>query len=797
MFKSIKYKLVIAFMIVALIPFGIVSFISFQNSKAEIEEIVFNQLTAIRENKADQIESYFEEIDNQIITFSESRMIIDAMKEFKETFYQVSQEATDQQYEEALKGTHDYIKNKFLPRLNENLSSSKSAQEFYSDSINTVLLQHEYISSNPNEMGSKDNLDKGSSNYSYNEIHESYHPIIKSYLHKFEYYDIFLVDIDTGDIVYSVYKESDYGTNLINGPYKNSNIAKVFERAKEATNKDEFFIEDYDFYDPSYHAPAAFISSAIYDGNDKVGVLIFQMPVDKINGIMTNHGNWKDSGLGESGEIYIVGSDKKLRSMSRFLIEDKAGYLDTLRGVGISEEVLSNINKMETSILYQAVDSDASKDALNGNSNTKVVKDYRNINVLSSYSPLEIKGVDWVILSEIDELEAYEAINELRTIMVAIAAGVFFIVLITSIIFSRGISSPLIATTAILKDISEGEGDLTKQLLSKSNDETGQMSKWFNLFVEKLRAIIIEIIEKSKSLRHNIEEFDGMMKDSNNNLRDIIDEVQIVNDSIQTNASVSEEVNASIEELSSTSHSIYEKTLDTLTNNKKMTDATLKGKETIIDVVSTIDDVKEKSENVSSVINELKKSAEGIGEIVSLITSITEQTNLLALNASIEAARAGEHGKGFAVVAEEVRKLAEESASSTSKIYEMIMDIQSQMEETVKIMDEEKEIISKTVKKGTDAREQFDQISEIIDFISEEINDITKASEQQSKIADDMAKAVESLATSTQENAEAIQNIASRTQEQSNIISNMETGNNTVKVLIGELDEISGKFKVK
>lgn len=797
MFKSIKYKLVLTFLIIALIPFAIVSFISFNNSKSEIQTIMFHQLTSIRETKAAQIESYFRDMNNQILTFSENQMVINAMNEFNNAFNNVASELDENLVNTARTNMTSYVDNEFLPRLLENIDADSNPTSYMSTSPNALLLQNEYIYDNDNPVGSKHLYDQGRSDITYNMIHKKYHPIFKSFLEKFSYYDIFLVDIDSGNIVYSVFKESDYASSLKNGPYKDSNLAKVFESAANSSGNNEFFIEDFDFYDPSYHAPAAFISSPIYDENEKIGVLIFQMPVDKINGIMTSEGKWRESGLGDSGEMYLVGHDGKLRSISRFLIEDKEGYLSTLRSIGVSESIISSIDKINTSILYQDIDTEASRDAISGNNDTRIINDYRNIPVLSSYKALNIEGLNWAILSEIDEDEAFQAINQLRNIMMIMAVIILVIILISSITFAATIAKPIRSTTDILKDISEGEGDLTKKIEAKSKDETGQMAKWFNLFVEKLKVIIENIIDKTKYLRKNIDNFDQLMVSSNSNLRDIIDEVQIVNDSIQTNASVSEEVNASIEELSSTSHAIFQRTLETLDKNNEMTGAAEKGKSGIIDVVSTINNVKIKSENVSQVLNELKEAAEGIGDIISIITSISEQTNLLALNASIEAARAGEHGKGFAVVAEEVRKLAEESADSTGKIYEMILQIQDKMKDTVSIMDEEKRIIDETVLKGTEARDQFDSISEIIEVISDDINIITKSAEQQSKIADDMAKAVESLAISTQENAMAIQKIANKTEEQSHIISNMEEGNRSVKELVDDLTEITGKFKVK
>ena len=148
---------------------------------------------------------------------------------------------------------------------------------------------------------------------------------MRNFLEKFGYYDIFLIDIDTGHIVYSVFKEADYATSLLTGPYANSNLGKAFQTARTANAPSFTYLIDFSPYAPSYNAPASFIVSPIFEQDKLLGVAAFQMPVDQINNIMTTHQNWRNMGLGESDETYIVGLDLTLKNESRFLIEDSSG----------------------------------------------------------------------------------------------------------------------------------------------------------------------------------------------------------------------------------------------------------------------------------------------------------------------------------------------------------------------------------------------------------------------------------------------------------------------------------------
>ena len=140
--------------------------------------------------------------------------------------------------------------------------------------------------------------------------------MIRSYLKKFGYYDIFLCDLASGDIVYSVFKELDFTTSLKEGPYAKTNFGRAFAMAAAADSPDDVFLVDYEPYTPSYEDAASFISSPIFDGKQKIGVAIFQMPIDRINAIMAER-----TGLGETGETYAVGPDNLFRNDSRFLEE--------------------------------------------------------------------------------------------------------------------------------------------------------------------------------------------------------------------------------------------------------------------------------------------------------------------------------------------------------------------------------------------------------------------------------------------------------------------------------------------
>ncbi|MFQ5787402.1 MAG: PAS domain S-box protein, partial [Thermodesulfobacteriota bacterium] len=488
MFKnlSIRTKLTLILLLVGILSINITGWLCYLNPKNTVEKVYTNNLASIRETKKQQIETYFNQIRDQVITFSEDQMIIDAMKQFKRAFYSVKKNnvcANNQILHYAL-SVSDYYKNEYLARLNPNVINKREVEQYLPDNDAAIILQYHYIANNRNPTGFKDNLEMAADGSQYSRIHSKYHPIIRNYLKKFGYYDIFLIDADTGRIVYSVFKEVDYATSLLTGPYRNTNFARVFKEAQNAPDNEFARLVDFEFYDPSYSDPASFIASPIFDGDKQIGVLVFQMPVDEINQVMTGNYNWGNEGLGESGETYIAGSDYKMRNDSRFLIEEPDRYFELIEQAGADKEVINQIKSHSTSIMFQNLYTEAVEDALNGNTNTRIIIDYRGVPVLSSYTPLNIEGVNWVILSEIDKEEAFASLDVIRDRIVFITLIFSALVAIIALLISKNISRPIIKLVNSMDSVSKG--DLSKRVNIARKDEIGKLVDTFNKMADNL-----------------------------------------------------------------------------------------------------------------------------------------------------------------------------------------------------------------------------------------------------------------------------------------------------------------------
>ena len=374
----------------------------------------FDQLRSITMTKKRSIEYYFDIIRNQIITFSENTMVISAMRELKEAFFKLSENHDQEKSFFMKESLRNYYADEFIPRLNENSDDVEDVSKYLPEEIITSLLQFHYISNNPHPTGQKSALDDAGDGSDYSRVHATYHPLMRSFLEKFGYYDIFLVDDVTGYMVYSVFKEVDFATSLLKGVYSKTNFGRVVEEAASNTDKSFVRLIDFEPYDPSYWAPASFIARPIFDGDQKLGILVFQMPINKINQVLTGNNKWNEDGLGESGETFIVGSDYKMRSMSRELIEDNDQYFNKLKSMGYANSIIRQIKKTNTNILLEKVELDSVSKALKGTMSTQLEKDQSGVERLNAFAPLDIADVHWAIMSTMKEKEVSQRINNLQ-----------------------------------------------------------------------------------------------------------------------------------------------------------------------------------------------------------------------------------------------------------------------------------------------------------------------------------------------------------------------------------------------
>lgn len=365
--------------------------------------------------------------------------------------------------------------------------------------------------------------------------------------------------------------------------------------------------------------------------------------------------------------------------------------------------------------------------------------------------------------------------TEVDTIVTNALVDAIWLVLIISLVAASlayavqlSIVRPVKDVVSALRDIAEGEGDLTRRLPVTGSDEVSELAQCFNQFVERLHTIITSVAETAQQVSTNAVTLSKLSKDNEGEIRTQQAEIQQIVVAVKEMSSVVQDVTFSVTE--------------TADKSLQADGAASAGKTLVVNTMGQITSLSGEIKTAAEVIDRLRQETVSIGSVLDVIRGIAEQTNLLALNAAIEAARAGEQGRGFAVVADEVRTLASKTQSSTTEIREMIERLQSGSRDAVEMMSAGTTQADAAVVQASDASSALEHITEIVSVIRDRTNQIAAASEQQSA-------ATRQIET----NIDRISSVATHTAESSSRITS-STG--SLADMAARMAELVGRFKI-
>jgi len=283
---------------------------------------------------------------------------------------------------------------------------------------------------------------------------------LKTFRRVYGYYDVFLIDSE-GNILFTATSESDLGTNLFTGPYSDTLFARACKQALESGRP---AFSDFEFYAPSNNAPMGFLASPIIDENgEKIGLIAFQIPIDKIDGIMQDR-----TGLGKIGETFLVGDDLLLRSNSALHEEEKilSTSVDTEQTQEWHREHIAGGTEKESEAML-------------------VYRGHHGRKVLGTQALVSVAGIKWGLIAEVEEAEAFAAVVRQKTVMLGLWAVTALVILLAALVLSQRIVQPVLALTATAEGIRTGNRDVRAE--ATSEDEVGTLAKVFNAMLDALR----------------------------------------------------------------------------------------------------------------------------------------------------------------------------------------------------------------------------------------------------------------------------------------------------------------------
>jgi diguanylate cyclase (GGDEF)-like protein len=391
----------------ALLSALVTGIIAYTNTYEELKVAAQDKLFSLLESRKATLHHYFDDISNDVIFHAQNPVVREALTAFSLAWADLGQAPTKQ-------------------------------------------LQKTYVDKNPYADGQKSAFLYANNGTRYDQAHAKYHPTFLNLKTLNHYHDFFLFDTQ-GNLLYTVVKERDFATNILTGEWAYTHLASAFNKIIKTKQPGQVIFEDFQLYPPSNNEPAGFIGTKVTNRDAKViGVLILQMPISPLNNVMQ-----VTAGMGKSGETYVVGPDKLMRSDSRFFAGE--------------------------SILKTRVNTPSVDRALAGHSGVHIITDYRGVSVYSAYAPFNFAQLRWMIAAEVDEHEIMQPIYNMNYFFFISTCIVVGVILLFGYLLSANIAQPIVNMTHIMRQLADN--NLTVNIgVPERKDEVGYMAKALNIF---------------------------------------------------------------------------------------------------------------------------------------------------------------------------------------------------------------------------------------------------------------------------------------------------------------------------
>ena len=468
---SIQSKLLVMLLVTSVLSAAVVGAIGYQSGRSSLRDAVFDRLTEIRQSQSRQLREGIGDLKNSLVIYSRGATSTEAIQAFTAGFDQLNAATISPAQQQSLV---DYYTRQFAPE------KAAIGEEVDVDAVlprtNASRYLQAYYTTPFTDWDEAIKFDNAGDGSAWSAANARFNDFFREIVQRFEFEDALLLDT-RGNVVYSAYKGVDLGTNVYNGPFRGGLLGSAYKEALDSNTVDYVGITDFGEYEPADEPTAWFLSPVGPQGNVE-GVLALQFPISKINRLMTMDRRWQESGMGKTGETFIVGPDDLMRSDSRLFLEDPDAYKRDVVDAGTAPDIASEAIQRGGTTLIQPVPTEATKLAQRGESGTLIAEDYLGHETLQAFAPAGIEGLRWNVVAKINTSEAFAPVSAFTRTLVLSTVAIIFVVCLAAMLLARLFVRPIRRLESGAQKISSGDYNIS--LPVHSRDEFGDLTVAFN-----------------------------------------------------------------------------------------------------------------------------------------------------------------------------------------------------------------------------------------------------------------------------------------------------------------------------
>lgn len=709
---NLKTKLILLMLALAVVPMLTSNIIAYHDAAEEVEKQAEERVHMIGADKAHALENYIKNESKSLEDFSTMDVTKEHLRDLSNAFAEFSKTKLS---DAELENLQEFYNREFSKKYSDTNDGKKFDAETYIKTLSPggLVLQHDYIAANPNALGEKHKLKQAKRPSSYSSIHASMHKEYARLLEKHGLYDVFLINA-SGDIVYSVYKEIDFGTNLSKGPLSQSGLGLAWAAAMKHP-EGLVHTEDYKPYMPSFEAAASFLSAPLIENGETIGVMAFQLPIDRITSIVLNR-----KGLGETGQTILIGDDGRLRADAHIM---KETY-----NVKNSFKEGSNL----------VIKSEALELAKQGKTGALHTTNFLGHDVLAYYSSIQIDDVKWYMVTELQVSEVLAGLASMRNTL--------FILL--------GVSSLLAGLIAWFfgNSIASSLGKVISRL-SASNHQVSSASHESAAAATELSEAATEQAASLQETMASVEEISAMVNQN-------AESASKAKSAVENNAKTTEDGKKSVSEMIQAIGEIKE------TNDEILTQMENSNKE-FTEIVKIISNIGEKTKVINDIVFQTKLlsfnasvEAARAGEHGKGFAVVAEEVgNLAAMSGN--AAR--EISEMLSESIKKVNDIVEQTTAKVDQLVEIGKDKISMGQSTANRCSEALDAIATNAKSVsmmvTEIANASKEQSQGVQEINKAISQLDQVTQQNSAVAQQSSAQAESLNAQAQELSNAVNDL--------------------------------------